>query len=97
MGTTATAAATTAAKRTRYLDPVPDEIEARELPVQGALPLELCGRYLRNGPNSLPGDLPGHRFTGHGMVHGIRLRAGRVPVRACADEDGEGDVAVRRQ
>src|SRR6476620_8444295 len=37
-----------------YLAPVPDEIDALDLPVDGALPPELTGRYLRNGPNPLP-------------------------------------------
>ncbi|HET6257356.1 MAG TPA: carotenoid oxygenase family protein [Pseudonocardia sp.] len=61
-----------------HLAPVPDEIDARELPVTGALPAELTGRYLRNGPNPMPGEDPGHWFTGHGMLHGIRLRDGRA-------------------
>ncbi|WP_026197195.1 carotenoid oxygenase family protein [Sciscionella marina] len=61
-----------------HLAPVPDEIEAFELEVAGALPPELCGRYLRNGPNPLLGEDPGHWFAGHGMLHGIRLRAGRA-------------------
>ena len=42
------------------------------------LPPELTGRYLRNGPNPLPGEPSAHWFTGHGMVHGIRLREGRA-------------------
>jgi carotenoid cleavage dioxygenase len=57
---------------------VPDEIDAVDLPVEGALPPELDGRYLRNGPNPLPGTDPGHWFLGHGMLHGVRLRAGRA-------------------
>ncbi|NMH98835.1 carotenoid oxygenase family protein [Pseudonocardia acidicola] len=61
-----------------HLAPVPDEIDAIDLPVTGALPAELNGRYLRNGPNPLPGDPPSHWFTGHGMVHGVRLREGRA-------------------
>jgi len=32
----------------------PDEIEALDLQVTGALPTELTGRYLRNGPNRSP-------------------------------------------
>jgi carotenoid cleavage dioxygenase-like enzyme len=63
---------------TGHLAPVPDEIDAVDLPVVGALPPELTGRYLRNGPNPLPGDPPAHWFTGHGMVHGVRLRNGRA-------------------
>ncbi|MEV4257164.1 carotenoid oxygenase family protein, partial [Spirillospora sp. NPDC049652] len=58
--------------------PVPDETTAHDLPVTGVLPAELNGRYLRNGPNPRPGEPSGHWFTGHGMVHGIRLRDGRA-------------------
>ena len=61
-----------------HLAPVPDEIDAVDLPVDGALPPELIGRYLRNGPNPLPGEPSQHWFLGHGMVHGIRLREGRA-------------------
>lgn len=63
---------------TDFRDPVPDEIDAVDLPVEGALPPQLCGRYLRNGANPLPGEQRAHPFTGHGMVHGVRLRAGRA-------------------
>ncbi|MGV9567559.1 carotenoid oxygenase family protein [Streptomyces sp. NPDC003480] len=58
--------------------PVPEEREAAALTVRGALPPELDGRYLRNGPNPLPGEVSGHWFTGPGMLHGIRLRGGRA-------------------
>ena len=44
---------------TGHLAPVPDEIDAVHLPVDGALPPELTGRYLRNGPNPLPGEPSG--------------------------------------
>jgi carotenoid cleavage dioxygenase len=60
------------------LTPVPDEISVVDLPVDGTLPTELTGRYFRNGPNPLPGQDPGHWFTGAGMLHGIRLRDGRA-------------------
>lgn len=60
------------------LAPVPDEIDAHDLQVTGALPAELTGRFFRNGPNPRPGENPGHWFAGHGMVHGIRLRDGRA-------------------
>lgn len=69
---------TSPARLTGYLAPVPDEIDAADLPVEGALPSSMNGRYLRNGPNPLPGDPPGHWFTGHGMLHGVRLRKGRA-------------------
>lgn len=57
--------------------PVADEATAHDLPVEGALPPALTGLYLRNGPNPRKGD-PGHWFAGDGMVHGVRLEAGRA-------------------
>jgi carotenoid cleavage dioxygenase-like enzyme len=60
------------------LAPVPDEIDVRDLPVTGALPPELAGRYLRNGPNPAPGEETNHWFSGQGMIHGIRFRDGRA-------------------
>lgn len=60
------------------LAPVPDEIHATDLPVTGAIPPELTGRYLRNGPNPLPGEDPGHWFAGHGMLHGVAISDGRA-------------------
>ncbi len=59
--------------------PVPDEITAIDLAVDGALPPELDGRYLRIGPN--PHTIPEgayHWFLGDGMVHGVELRNGRA-------------------
>jgi len=63
--------------------PVPDEIDAYDLEVVGTLPPELDGRYIRNGPNpKLGGVVPagkgGHWFAGAGMLHGVRLSAGRA-------------------
>lgn len=80
-----------------FLTPVPDQIDARELPVTGALPPELDGRFLRNGPNPRPGEVVRHPFLGQGMVHGIRLHGGRADwyrnrwVRTTA-VDGQGSV-----
>ncbi|MET9266315.1 carotenoid oxygenase family protein [Amycolatopsis sp. NPDC004079] len=56
--------------------PVHDELTACDLPVTGALPPELSGWYLRNGPN--PRQDSAHWFTGDGMVHGVRLENGRA-------------------
>ena len=42
-----------------------------------AIPPELDGRYLRNGANPITGYAD-HPFLGDGMVHGIRLRDGRI-------------------
>ncbi|MFD7316038.1 carotenoid oxygenase family protein [Streptomyces sp. NPDC059883] len=58
--------------------PVADETEGFGLKVTGTLPPELNGRYLRNGPSARPGEDPGHLFTGHGVLHGVRLRDGRA-------------------
>lgn len=63
---------------TGLLAPVSDEIEAHDLPVDGVLPVELTGRYFRNGPNPRPGRPSAHWFAGDGMVHGVRLRDGRA-------------------
>jgi carotenoid cleavage dioxygenase len=56
--------------------PVPDELTAFDLPVEGAIPRELRGLYLRNGPNP-KGSSP-HWFFGSGMVHGVRLEDGKA-------------------
>ncbi|MBH5338091.1 carotenoid oxygenase family protein [Streptomyces pactum] len=63
---------------TGHYTPVPDEITASELAVEGTLPPELTGRLVRNGHNPRPGITPAHWFRGSGMVHGIRLRDGRA-------------------
>src|SRR5438067_10172649 len=64
--------------RDRYCEPVADEITAHDLPVAGTLPSQLTGLYLRNGPNPRPGSPPRHFMAGDGMVHGVRLEAGRA-------------------
>jgi len=55
--------------------PVQEEVEAFDLPIEGAIPAELDGLFLRNGPNPLGGD-PGHWFLGDGMLHGVDLSGG---------------------
>ncbi len=68
----------------RYLNgnyaPVAEELTATALRVTGAIPHDLNGRYLRNGPNPMASDDPDnhHWFTGDGMVHGIALSNGRA-------------------
>lgn len=57
--------------------PVMDEVTAIDLPVTGAIPPELRGTYLRNGPNPKSGTSH-HWFSGDGMVHGVRLEHGRA-------------------
>jgi carotenoid cleavage dioxygenase-like enzyme len=58
--------------------PVAQEVDAFDLPVQGAIPPELAGRFFRNGPNPRPGSPVGHPFMADGMIHGIRLEGGRA-------------------
>jgi carotenoid cleavage dioxygenase-like enzyme len=60
--------------------PVSAELTVTDLPVDGTIPEVLTGRYLRNGPNPAGPVEPStyHWFTGHGMVHGIRLDGGRA-------------------
>lgn len=57
--------------------PVTDEVEVLDLPVIGALPPELTGTYVRNGSNPARANSQ-HWFFGDGMVHGLRLEAGRA-------------------
>ena len=54
--------------------PVPDELTEYDLPVEGAIPVELDGWYLRNGSN--PRTPTGHWFIGDGMIHGVRIENG---------------------
>ena len=59
--------------------PVVKEVDAANLPVQGAIPRELRGHLLRVGPNPIaPDPADYHWFLGDGMVHGIELRDGRA-------------------
>ncbi len=60
--------------------PVTEEVTATDLEVVGELPVELTGRYLRNGPNPMGDVDPAthHWFVGDGMVHGVRLAEGRA-------------------
>lgn len=57
--------------------PVQEEVTAFDLPVEGSIPPELRGTYLRNGANPRNGD-PGHWFFGDGMLHGVRFEDGRA-------------------
>ncbi len=57
--------------------PVDREVEALELKVDGSLPRELSGLYVRNGSNPKPG-WSSHWFLGDGMVHGVMLGDGKA-------------------
>lgn len=54
--------------------PISDELTTFDLPVEGAIPADVDGWYLRNGPN--PRNPSGHWFTGDGMIHGVRIERG---------------------
>ena len=60
--------------------PVREERTEIEVPITGAMPDYLDGRYLRNGPNPVidPDPAAYHWFLGSGMVHGLRIRDGKV-------------------
>jgi carotenoid cleavage dioxygenase len=60
--------------------PMPQELTLTDLPVQGTIPPDLDGRYLRIGPNPIapPQAAVHHWFVGDGMVHGLRLQGGRA-------------------
>ena len=53
--------------------PVPDEHDVADLTVQGAIPADLRGAYLRNGPNPQFPPLGSYTFPleGDAMLHGI--------------------------
>jgi len=62
--------------------PVDHEIICDDLPVEGEIPRDLNGLYVRNGPNrqfAAPGRY--HWFDGDGMLHALRFDGGRVQYR----------------
>jgi carotenoid cleavage dioxygenase-like enzyme len=78
--------------------PTVHETTAYELEVEGELPTDLFGAYVRNGPNQLhpPTNLY-HWFDGDGMLHGVYFRDGRADYRSrlvrtagLADEAAKG-------
>ncbi|MEM6398021.1 MAG: carotenoid oxygenase family protein [Bacteroidota bacterium] len=61
------------------LMPIKKESTHLNLAVEGHIPLELNGLYVRNGPNHVDDVHPHHHyFSGHGMVHGVRIRDGQA-------------------
>jgi carotenoid cleavage oxygenase len=63
--------------------PVHDERDDDVLDVEGAIPPELDGLLLRNGPNpiTMPDPAAYHWFLGDGMLHGIELSGGKARYR----------------
>jgi carotenoid cleavage dioxygenase len=62
--------------------PVYEELEAVDLDIEGELPAELQGTFVRNGPNPrFPPESGYHWFEGDGMVHGVSLDGGAARYR----------------
>jgi len=57
--------------------PVLDERTDVDLRVDGIIPPELQGTYVRTGPNPVSGKSD-HWFFGDGMVHGVRIAGGKA-------------------
>ena len=63
--------------------PVHTEVTASALEVEGTIPDDLDGHFLRVGPNPfyVPDPQKYHIFDGDGMIHGVHLRDGRATYR----------------
>ena len=63
--------------------PVDREVDQGDLPIEGALPTDLTGAYLRNGPNPHFAPLGSYTYPmeGDGMLHGVWLEDGRARYR----------------
>ncbi|HEY7800956.1 MAG TPA: carotenoid oxygenase family protein [Hyphomonadaceae bacterium] len=61
-------------------EPLKTEYTEEALKVEGQIPAELNGVYLRNGPNPLkmPNHATHHWFVGDAMLHGIRMKDGKA-------------------
>jgi carotenoid cleavage dioxygenase len=69
------AAAETPFHLTGNFAPVEREVTAFDLRVEGSLPPELTGLYVRQAPNPKTGASQ-HWFLGDGMLHGFASSAG---------------------
>lgn len=63
--------------------PVSEQVDIADLEVTGELPAALDGLYLRNGPNPRFTPIGSYLYPidGDGMLHGVRLSAGRARYR----------------
>ena len=62
--------------------PLTDEIDVAELAVTGAIPPDLDGAFIRNGPNPRFEPIGGyHMFDGDGMLHSVTLNNGKASYR----------------
>ncbi len=79
--------------------PMTEEVTLANLKVDGEIPAQLDGRYLRIGPNPVtaPDEASYHWFVGDGMAHGIRITDGKAEwyrnrwIRSNAVSDGLGE------
>lgn len=60
--------------------PVEHELDATELEVEGEIPAEIDGHYMRNGFNP-PNGWSDHWFFGAGMIHAVDIRGGKASIR----------------
>lgn len=58
--------------------PIDTELSGVDLAIEGELPSELDGLFLRNGANALFAPRKRHMFDGEAMLHMIELRGGRA-------------------
>ncbi len=60
--------------------PVHDELDVEHLDVEGTLPTDLVGTYVRNGPNPMFTPLGSYTYPldGDGMLHGVWFEDGRA-------------------
>ena len=57
--------------------PVSEQVTETNLKVEGVIPPEISGLYVRNGTNQSTG-VSEHFFGGDGMIHGVRLENGNA-------------------
>jgi len=60
--------------------PIEHELDVQDLEVEGAIPEEIDGQYMRNGFNPISG-WSDHWFFGDGMIHAVDLRGGKASIR----------------
>lgn len=73
----------TALGSARYFEPVDDEVDTMDLVIEGEIPPELDGSYVRNGPNAQYPRADGWKypFDGDGMLHIVTLAQSRARYR----------------
>lgn len=60
--------------------PIKEELDIEDCEVEGAIPPEIDGVYMRNGFNPITG-WSDHWFFGDGMIHAVDLRDGKASIR----------------